>query len=179
MGQYDDLVEQVREYDEDLADKLTGFSGANIRKQLAEAETKAKRVDELEAELEGLKAAPKREEAFKDFGVDLENLSKLERKALEAYDGELDREAIAAFVEENELPLVESQEGETEAEERSDAELVAQAARTSPQGRTRGAVITPEDAAEWPTQKLMEFRAKHPEEFEALKEGQTVTGVTA
>lgn len=53
---------------------------------------------------------------------------------------------------------------------------IADATRGAP---AKGAhQITPADAAGWGPQKLREFRTKHPDAFERLKAGETVSGIT-
>lgn len=37
--------------------------------------------------------------------------------------------------------------------------------------------ITPDDVAEWPVDKILRFRSKYPDQFEALKRGEEVPGV--
>jgi hypothetical protein len=178
----DDLIEEFRtEGREEDAEELEKLRGSTLRKQ-AEAATKLeKRNAELEARLEAVEKAPKIEKAFKDYGIDFDQLSKLERKAIESYDGELSEEAIASFVEENELSLTESEgKPEDEEDEEPAAAKVAKAARRSAQGTGghKAPVITPEETEEWSTEKLMRFSKAHPEQWELLKQGETVTGIT-
>ena len=177
MAKFEDVLERVRDLDEDLAAELEEFKASNLRQKAAERDALEAERNALKAELDEMKSRPAREKAFREYGVDLDQLSKLERKAIEAYDGELTAEAIASFVEENEIAVVESEQ-EDQAEESGAETIVRTAKRAGAQG-SRAPVIKPEDTEDWSTQKLMEFRGKHPEEFEALKRGEAVTGVTA
>lgn len=176
MADLDALIEELRtDGREDDAAELEKLRGSSLRKQAGEAEKLRKERDELQAKVESFEAAPKRTKAFQDYGIDLDGLSKAERRVLEAYDGELDREAIAAFVDEFDLPLAEGTEEESGDEEPA-AKKVADAAKKNPS--TRGVPrITAEDANGWSTEKLLRFQEQHGAEFEALKRGETVTGI--
>jgi hypothetical protein len=177
MGRYEDLLEQVAELDSELAKELESFSGSGLRKQLAEAQERAKRAEELEAEVSALKAGPAREKAFREYGIDFNQLSKLERKALESYDGELTPEAIGTFVEENELPVTAAEGGETE-EEQSDARRMASQAQRAGTNGGRTPQLSPEDVSSWAADKWVRFAEANPDAAEALRRGETVTGVT-
>lgn len=181
MGKLEDLIDELREDGrEDDAEELEKLKGSNLRKRVGEAEKAIKERDELKAQVEKLQAAPKRAKAFEDFGVDLENLSKAERKILDSYDGDLDEDAIGKLVEEFDLPLTEEGSAEDKTEETPAAEKVARAARKSGEGSKGGkAEITPDQAAEWSADKFMKFVEDHPEEAEALKRGESVIGLTA
>ncbi len=182
MAKLDELIEELREDGrEDDAKELESLRGSSLRKKAGEAEKLSKENESLKAKLEGLEKAPKIRDAFEKYGVDLSTLSKLERKAIEAYDGELDEDAIATFVEDNELPVGEEGEKPDEAtDDKPAAQRVAQAARQSGEGRgNKAPKITPDDAEKWQADKWMSFKGDHPEEAEALMRGEEVVGVTA
>lgn len=181
MAKLDELIEELREDGrEEDAQELERLSGSSLRKKAEAAEKAERRAAELEAKLEKLEKAPKIRSAFEKYGVDLDSLSKLERRAVENYDGDLDEEAIAAFVEENELAVAEGAGSTEEANETPAAEKVAKAARSSAEGRGgKAPVIKPEDAEAWNAGKWMAFRDAHPEEAEALMRGEEVVGLTA
>lgn len=177
MGRkFEDILEEVRDLDSEIAAELEEFKASSLREKARERDEFEKRALAAEAKLEGIEKGAARSKAFEEYGIDFDKLSKLERKALDSYDGELTAEAIGAFVEENELVLVDGREAPEE-EEQSDARRIAQAARTAPRSSGRAGVIEPGDTEDWSTEQLMRFREKHPEEFEALKRGETVTGV--
>lgn len=178
MADLDALIEELRnDGREDDATELEKLRGSNLRKQAGEAEKLRQRAEAAEAKVEKLESAPKRDKAFRDFGIDLDNLTKAERKVLESFDGDLDKEAISEFVEEYELPLAEGSNEEPTDEEPA-AARVAAAAKRNPSGRGV-TTIKPADANAWSTEKLLRFREQHADEYEALKRGETVTGVPA
>lgn len=172
MAKFEDLLERVRDLDEDLAAEFEEFSGSNLRKKAQEAESAIRERDELKAENERLKAAPQRRAAFEKAGVDFDALRKAERALLENYDGEMTEEALAEFIEENEFPVIEG--SEEEAEETPAQEITRVARRGG--GRAKGpTVLTPEDTMDWSTEKLFELREKDPDAYEALKRGESAT----
>lgn len=138
-----------------------------LERMLAEANDKAARLERV----------PARDEAFRQYGVDLEGLRPAERRAIEQYDGELEKDKIAEFVEEFDLPLVTgSEQQQTEAP--PPAAGVVRTARTAPAGRqVAGLQITPDDARGWSATQTLEFSREHPSEWQALLQGQTVTGI--
>lgn len=178
MARLDDLIDELREQGrEDDAEELEKLSGSQLRKKAGRAEALEKELAEAKAEVESLKRGPAARKAFEDYGVDTSSLSKAERKVLESYDGELTEEAIGQLVEEYDLPVVASDEGDGDAEPA--AQRVAQAARSSESGRGKTVPqVKPSDVAEWPMEKKLGFADKNPEAWEALKRGETVT-VTA
>lgn len=185
MAKLDDLIEELREDGrEDDAEELEKLRGSSLRKKAGDAERLQKELDSVKAENESLKRGPKVRAAFEKAGVDFASLSKLERKALEAYDGEVDEDAIADFLEENEIDLDRGSESEDEGEEpeakdeEPKAAKVAKAARRSGE-RKDPTRITPEQANEWSAEKRIAFLDEHPDEYEALLRGETVTGVKA
>jgi hypothetical protein len=180
MASLKDLIDEFREdgREEDAAE-LEKLSASTLRDKAAKAEKAEKELEAAKAEIEALKRGPKVTKAFKDAGVDIDSLSKLERKALEAYDGELEEEAIAAFLEENEIEAGGA-EGAEAGEEPTGAEQVAAAARNSGKSSGGGKAprITPEDAESWSADKWMQFQEEHAEEAEALMKGENVVGLT-
>lgn len=180
MGEYEEILEQLREGTidaEDAAERLEKFKGSSLRKKAEEAEAAAKERDELKAKVEAYEAAPKRQAAFEKAGIDFEALRPAEKALLEKYDGELTDEAIAELVEQNELPLVE--EGGTEEEPPTDAERIAAGAKRRGADGGRSPQITPDDVGSWPADKWVKFADANPDAAEALRQGKTVTGVSA
>lgn len=179
MAKLDELIDELREDGrEDDASELEKLRGSTLRKQAEAASKLQSELESVKAKLEAVEKAPKVRSAFEKYGVDLDSLSKLERRAVENYDGDLDEDAIAAFVEENELAVAERDDQEQE--EAPAAERVAQAARTSAQGRGgKAPKITPDDASAWNAGKWMAFKSEHPQEAEALMRGEEVVGLTA
>lgn len=177
MARLDEIIDDLRsEGRVEDAEELEKLRGSSLRKKAEAAEKWEREYSELKGKLEKLESIPVREKAFKDYGIDVEGLSKAERKILEGYDGELDAEAIGALVEEYELP-VSAQEGETGPE--TEAQRVTTAARRADQGRGgKAPVLKPEDVAEWSMEKKVGFADANPEAWEALKRGEAVPGVT-
>ena len=176
MAKLDDLIEELRDQGRDSdADELEQLRGSSLRKKAAKADEYEGKVRELQAQLEEMQLAPKREAALRAYGVALEDLRPAEREVLSSLKGELTAEAIGELVEKYGLPIVEEHQ---EQDERPPAAAqVAQVARKA--GRTGQApVITPEDVGTWSTEKLLRLKEQHPEEFEALKRGETVSGIT-
>lgn len=182
MAKFEELIERVQDLDEDLAAEFDEFKSSSLRKKAGERDALEAKVRELEATLAERDAGPAREKAFKDFGVDYDALRPAERKLLAGFKDELTEEVISKFVEENELPLIEG-EGEgsegTEGEETPPAERVARAARTAGNNGRNVPQITPGDVAEWSMEKWIRFADANRDAAEALKRGETVTGVTA
>ena len=179
MGDYEDILEQLREGTidgEEAADRLDKFKGSSLRKKAEEAEAAVKERDELKAKVEAFEAAPKRQAAFEKAGIDFEALRPAEKALLEKYDGELTDEAIAELVEQNELPLVE--EGGSDEEPDTDAERIASTAKRAGANGGRSPQVTPTDVAEWPADRWVKFAEANPDAAEALRRGETVTGVT-
>lgn len=183
MAKLDDLIEELREQGrEEDAEELEKLSGSTLRKKAGNADRLEKELADTKAKLDALEKGPKVRKAFEKAGVDFESLSRLERKALEGYDGDLDEEAVEAFIEENELSVTdESAEGDEEKDAEPAAAKVAKAARRSDSSKGGSAIpkIAPGDVKEWAMDKRVAFADANPEAWEALKSGQTVTGVKA
>jgi hypothetical protein len=99
------LIEEMREKgrDDDAAE-LETLRGSYLRGRLSRLPALEAEFEELKAERARLERAPRVQEAFRAAGVDFGRLSKVERKAIGAYEGKFDEESIDAFIEENELP---------------------------------------------------------------------------
>lgn len=180
MAKLDELIDELREDGrEDDASELEKLRGSTLRKQAEAASKLQSELESVKAKLEAVEKAPKVRDAFTKYGVDLDSLSKLERRAVENYDGDLDEDAIAAFVEENELAVADGA-GQEQEQEAPAAKKVAEAARSSAQGRGgKAPKVTPDEAAAWDAGKWMAFKTEHPEEAEALMRGEEVVGLTA
>jgi hypothetical protein len=179
MAKLDDLIEEYREQgrDED-AEELEKLRGSTLRTKAQNADKFEKENADLKAENERLKRGPKARAAFEKAGINFENLSKLERKAIEAYDGDLDDEDIESFIEENELSVDdEAPDGDEAKDEEPAAAKVAKAARRSGERKGDPTKITPEMANDWSMEQRLTFMDEHPEEYEQLLQGETVTGV--
>lgn len=176
MAKFEDLIERVREVDEDLADELEEFKGSSLREKAKQADEAIARAEAAEKRVAELESAPKRREAFEKYGIDFDSLRKAERDLLEKYDGEITDEAIAEFVEQNELPVIESDGGETT--EESDAEKIAGTAQRAGANGSRTPKVTPTDVSGWAADRWVRFAEANPDAAEALRRGETVTGVT-
>lgn len=179
MGEYEEILEQLREGTidaEDAAERLEKYKGSSLRKKAEEAEAAVKERDELKAKVEAFEAAPKRQAAFDKAGIDFEALRPAEKALLEKYDGELTDEAIAELVEANELPLVEEDDSDKEPD--TDAERIAGTAKRAGANGGRSPQITPDMVGEWAADRWVKFADANPDAAEALRRGETVTGVT-
>jgi hypothetical protein len=183
MAKLDELIEELRnDGREEDAGELEKLRGSELRKKAEKAAALEKERDELKQKLEKVEKTPKVRDAFAKAGVDLDSLSKLERKAIESYDGDLDEDAIGDFIEENELPVASGDGSEQQGgEEEPAAKKVAQAARRSGEGRGghTAPAITPDDAAAWSADRWAAFHDEHPEEAELLLAGKNVVGMTS
>jgi hypothetical protein len=176
MAKFDDLVEKVREVDEVLAEELEEFKGSSLRKKAEERDKFEAELQKARGELDRYVTQPKKEAALRDAGVDLEALRPAERKILEGLKAdEYTAEWASKIADEYELPR-----GEASSElETSQAAAVAQAASRAPTGGRTGSTstVTPEMVGEWSTEKMNRFAEANPEEWDALKRGETVAGV--
>jgi len=176
MARLDDLIDELRDHGrDDDADELEQLRGSSLRKKAAKADEYEAQVAELKVRLQEMELAPKRESALREYGVVLEDLRPAEREVLSTLKGELTPEAIGELVEKYGLPVGEVQ-GDL-GEEQPAAAQVARVAQKAPRGR-QAPTLAPGDVEEWPTEKLLKFKQQNPEEFEALKRGETVTGVS-
>ncbi len=177
MAKLEDLIEEYREQGrEDDAALLEQMTGSTLRKKAQNAEKLETENADLKTKLAAMEAAPLRDKAFKDYGINLSELTKAERKVLESYEGELESEDIGKFVEEWDLPTV-SEDG-TEEGDQPQAAQVAAAARRAPHGGKSSASLTTADVADWDAARWMRFEEEHPEEAELLLQGKPVVGVT-
>ena len=174
-----ELLEELREAGQDtianeIEEREDRYKGSSLRKQNAEL---AARAEAAEAKAARLEMAPKRQQAFHDYGVDLQGLRPAEREALEAYEGELDPEKIGEFVERYQLPLAEAQEQQAEAP--PPAAGIVSAARSAP-ARSAGALrITPDDVRTWSATQVLEWSSAHPAEWSEVLQGKIITGIPA
>ena len=167
---------------EDLAEELLqGYGTSTLKEQAGRAGELEKQLIEANAKINKLERGPLREKAFAEYGVDWEGLRPAERRAIETYDGELDREKVAAFVEEYDLPLLNGQPPEAEQGQQPPAARIAAQATTPPARRgptqTR---ITPDNVRQWnetSPEKWLRFKQAHPEAAELILQGQTVEGL--
>lgn len=182
MGDLEDVIEALNERgDDDLAEKLGKYTGTSLRQRAQKTGELEREIEELTKRLGKVESVPKREAAFKAAGVDFDQLRPAELRAIRELDHEGDEpseEEVSKVIEELGLPMAEGSD-ETD-EEPPEAAKIAGQARTATERKLGGSTsITPEDTERWSTEEIMGFRKKHPEEFEALKRGETVTGVTA
>lgn len=180
MDEYSEVIERLRDeggFDDEIA-VLEKFEKGSLRKQAGRSTELEARVKELEGEIAKRDEAPKRQEALQKYGIDFDALRPAEKRLLASYEGELTDEAIGALVEENDLPVVDSAQEESE-EEPSDAEKIAGAARRAGSNGSGANKIEPGDIAGWSADRWVRFAEANPDAAEALRQGKTVTGVTA
>lgn len=180
MARLDELIEELSEQGRhDDVDELEKLRGSSLRKQAERASELEAKVAKLEGELAETKAAPARETALREYGVDIDSLSKAEKAIINGLKGELSAEAIAKLVEDYDLPVAQG-DGADGAEEPPAAQRVAQHGNDAQRGtRAGGAVLTAEAVTAWPADKTRRFMTEHPEAYEALLRGETVTGIVA
>jgi len=179
MGKIDTLLEQLRDEYDVPEDVIEGLSGSALRKELKEAQARASKADQYEKQLETISKAPKRNEIFRELGVDVDSLPAYGKKVLEQFDWEgdtPDKEAVAAFITANELPTSEIEVTETSAPPA--AQAVVGHVTSATHRADRSATLTSEVVGTWDTQKIMRFKEQHPTEFEELKKGNSVVGIT-
>jgi hypothetical protein len=103
------LENLIEEYEdagrEDVVAELIQLRGSELRKQAARLPEIEKRLSDAQAEHERLSRGPAVREAFQAAGVDFGALSKVERRAIESYDGELDEDSVGDWIEENEVSV--------------------------------------------------------------------------
>jgi hypothetical protein len=178
MGEYEDHLARLRdEGHDDLAEYFQQFEASTLRKKAAERDQFEKDLGSTRGELERMKKAPKREEAFRKAGVNFEELRTAEKEVLQRLDWEGDEpseEWVAQQVEKYGFPT-SAPEGEDE--EETGAQRVAAQARSAPARVKGGTTLSPEDTQDWPIEKLLKFQEKYPEQWDALKRGETVSGV--
>lgn len=165
--------------DEDFEALQDELAPKALRQKLAEVQAEAKKVPDLEAELEKFEKSPKVRQAFEKAGVDFEALSPLELQAVEGFADFEDAEKVASYVEANKLPLDDSV-GETKGSEETPpagqiAEHVGRVGRDSGRSKT---TISSEDVAKWAPDKIARFREEHPDAYDQIVAGENVA-VTA
>lgn len=176
---FEEIVTDLRDRGEDdLADELEqGYGKSQLREQAGKAATLEKELADALAKVDTLEKAPVRDKAFRDYGIDFENLRPAEREQLELYDGELDAEKIAEFVERYDLPTIQGSE-QVATEPAPAAARIAAAARSAPAGRAGQATqITAEMVGDWSADKWLRFKAEHAEAAEDILQGKVVTGI--
>jgi hypothetical protein len=177
MAKFEDLIEQVRDEGlTDVADELESFKASALRKKAEERDAAVAERDEYKKKFEDQVQGPMKEKAFRDFGVDFDALRPLEREALSNIkppEGEITESWISSQVEKYQFPLAAGT-GEGEGEQ-SGARQIAEAATRPGKAKPAQAVITPEDAGKWDDAEIDQFKKDHPEEYEGLKEGYSVT----
>lgn len=180
MGKYEDLLERVSELEggDDIASELEEFSATSLRRKAAKADELESKVADLEADIAKRDAAPKIEKAFREAGVQFDQLRPADRQVLQGLDpADLTSDKVAEVISSYELPIDAA--SQAAAEDPPPAAAVVAAARQAPASTSTAATaqITPEDAGSWPIDTQLRFKKAHPDEFEALKRGDTVTGI--
>lgn len=185
----EDIFTEYAISDDDQDILREAFAPEGLRKKLGETEAARK---DLEKEVADLKRGPARLKALKDAGVDIDDLSRAEEKAIESltWDGdEPDPKEIEKFIEEYDLPLKEEgdEDDETDDDEGSSSEeeekpkskgrrMADQTRRNT--GGGKASTITPADFAKLSQDARIAFVRKHPDAAEQLKQGKEVSGIT-
>jgi hypothetical protein len=113
-GRIEDIIASIGNHPEREAilAELDGLRPANLRRQIRAGNAAANELKHQEELNHRLVHGPETRAAFARNGVDMDKLSRLERRALESYAGDLSDEAVAVFAKENELPIVGGGPGE-------------------------------------------------------------------
>jgi hypothetical protein len=191
MGDYEDLLERLREQevDEDLVAGLEKFNAGALRKKAGERDEFASKVEDLEKQLKRVEQAPKVEKAFRDAGVDFEQLRPAERITLQnlEFEGDPDPDIVAKTISEYALPLIDGTQQQGQQDPPPAAAAIAAQARSAGAPTRTAGIITPEMVGGqpdpenpgafvggWSTEAAMRFHKEHPVESEALRRGETV-----
>jgi len=96
---------------------------------------------------------------------------------LAAHDGDLTAEALKATATELGFITSEPDEAQQQADQAADAatRLADSSQGAAPSIQT--GVLTPTEVNDWPPDKIMRLNEQHPDEFERLMRGETVTGL--
>lgn len=166
---FDVLVDELADagLDESYIERLKKWSGSPLRKERNEARQEADALKERVAKAE----AKTLEATFKELGITVKPTALRLPDDLDVLDDTKVREWAV------EQGLAEPPPPDTPEEEVAAHERV-QAAGAGAAGNTGPSTLKPEDTAEWSTEKLLAFKNQHPEAFEALKRGESVSGVT-
>lgn len=170
MSQQQRINDDLEDEDDDDQEQQQRRENADI-KQLRK---QARRATQLEAEI----AEMRRERALEKAGLqtpDGKDLSERQLKALLAtHEGDMTAEALRATAVELGFaaPAAEQQQQADDFAAQQRVTTAAAGGTSAPTG-----VITPADAEQWSTERLLRFRQQFPQQFEALKRGEEVVGV--
>lgn len=166
-----DFADDDEEDDEPQGGQQQRRENADLRQLRKDA----KRAKQLENELAELR----RERALEKAGLKTaagNDLSERQIKALLAtHEGEMTAEALRATAADLGFVPLSAEEQQLAADLGAQERIAAAAAGGAP---APTGVVTPTDVEEWSTEKILRFRQKYPEEFEALKRGEEVVGVS-
>lgn len=166
----DTFVDDDQQHDDDLEIDHPDDSDLlrTLRKQLRAANKKGKRVDELETKVRTLEG----ERLISTAG--LGNLTDRQRQMLLREVGdEITVEKLKEAAVELGWAEAEPDPGEQQIDEHT---AISNAGRGA-QGKG-GSEISPETVSSWDEQRRRDFRKQHPAEWESLKRGETVRGIT-
>ena len=175
MARYEDLLEQLKELgQDDLADQFDQFSATNLRKKASERDEALTRAETAERELNTLKTLPRREEALKRAGIDLDQLRPAERELIRGRQFEGDEpseQEIETLVKEYQLPV---HKVDQQGQQQTAAGAIAGQAMAAPAGGTNVGtqVVNKATTADWTTETWVRFVKEHPEASEALRRGE-------
>ena len=177
---YEEAIEVLRTEYRVPEDVLSALEGTGLRSELKEARKEIERLKPFEAKVVQAEKAPTVLEAFRAQGVDIEALRPAERRAIESFKvegDEIDVAAVKAMIAADDLPLAEGFEPDAGADDGtgSGAAAIAGHAQTVGTRTATRSKVSPQDTADWSTEKLLAFKDKYPDEFEQLKAGEEVT----
>ena len=162
---FEEIVDDIRKGrldPEEGADELEQSYGKTALREQAEKVPELERMlAEANAKAERLEKVPAKDKAFRDYGIDFDHLRPAEARAIEQYDGELEAEKIAEFVEEFDLPLVANGSQQQTETPPPAAGVVRQARQAPGRQQVAGLQITPDDARGWSATQVLTWSREH------------------
>lgn len=159
------------DYDDDLDDDLDDDDNTPLVRKLR-AENKrlakeAKEAKDLRAEI----ARRDREKVVAEAGL---TLKPAQVTALLAAHGDKELTPDLIYATAVDLDWAQPKEADVPSDDLDTHDRVAAASGGADLPSRNTGVVTPQDVAEWSTEKIQRFLRTHPDEFEALKRGEPV-----
>lgn len=169
-----EVIDELGISDEQLQALKDEFGPAALRKELGEAKATINELKPKADNWDRQQRLPDVQKKFEDAGGDWEQLSTLERKAVEKFEKVDDADALAQFISENDLPTRGDGGGEGDEEPPPAARIGEQAERAGRDAGRSKTTIGPDDVANWSPDKIAEFQEKSPDLYEQILQGKEV-----